>query len=1208
MQHIGARYEVRDEHALGQGGSAVVHRAFDTVSGREVALKQLLVDEHSAQYGEAVALFEREYHTLGQLLHPYIIQVYDYGVEQGRPYYTMELLSGQDLRELAPLPWRRVCGLLRDVSTALALLHSRRLVHRDVSSGNVRCTRSGAAKLLDFGTMIPMGVAEDAVGTPPFVSPEALRGEALDARADLYALGALAYWLLLKRHAYPANDLSDLTDLWRSRPVDPHRLDPQIPQHLSELVISLLSLDRSRRPASAGEVVERLTAIAGLTLDDGPELRAAFLQTPKLVGRDRAVAELRKRLMQVTRGRGACLLIEGEPGMGRSRLLDRCVLEGQVVNTLPLRVDAAHARTGDYALLRAIAHELLQLTPERAMTTAERSVGVLGHALPELWERLGKPQLTSFASRHEQRPALQRALREWFVELSERRPLLIAVDDIHLGDEPSVSALALIARVTRGCRICVAVTAPPAASEERMEAMAALRRGAETVRLSPLRDVDTRVLVESVFGAGPSVSALGGELHRLSEGNPGVCMALCQHLVDERVVVHTRGEWQVPTQLPADALPRSLAHAYQTRLSTLSEDALALAQALHLSNGQLALPDYLALTDHGELSRLYTALDELLWREVLVGSGRGYGFRHPGFAKAVGESLSSERRHELERRVSRQLAARGEHAVLVAYHLLAASAPDEAIDCLVRYTRSEEAQQLYLDPACFPYARSTFEGAIEAAARLGRSETDTVPLHLFLVGLSMFIDPVLAQQHGPSVEASLQRATGLSHWSQTDSRLPTVTRIGQCLEHAQQVWTSTPQAQRALDPLEALQTLGQYVLFAVGPCATMLDAKRIEALTALIEPFTGLAPALELIRDVAVATRDITLALDRRAEQGFRRILTRLSQPGGVGLPEFLHRPFRLAMLYALGVACVARTAPEIEHWITELDTDPLQQANAWRLRRLMHLYRGELLHARNCAERIETLVLENAGVRTLDGGTAYAEMRIAVLLGDVAEVRRSVGVIGAFAERYPVYAGLERCAQGAYLGLCGDLQGAMRELELGLAGSRPEAHIFWPTATDDYLKIRHELDGAENVAPLAEQALRQAEAAALDARPTLYLSALLALCEAELGDTERGLERIKTTLQAAQAEGHAPLQMAELYLRAAKTALVAKHDELFAQYARDYAMIAQSSAAPALQARYEALMQAAHGAELMVGEELLAFGSDVTQKLGAKRRRMRSS
>ena len=90
------------------------------------------------------------------------------------------------------------------MASSLAILHSRGLLHRDVSARNVRCTADGRAKLIDFGAMTAMGVAKDVVGTPPFMAPEALQMQTLDARADLFALGALAYYVLTGRHAYPA--------------------------------------------------------------------------------------------------------------------------------------------------------------------------------------------------------------------------------------------------------------------------------------------------------------------------------------------------------------------------------------------------------------------------------------------------------------------------------------------------------------------------------------------------------------------------------------------------------------------------------------------------------------------------------------------------------------------------------------------------------------------------------------------------------------------------------------------------------------------------------------------------------------------------------------------------------------------------------------------------------------------------------------------
>ena len=178
LGRIDDRYELLEP--LGRGGMATVHRAVDRLTGREVALKQLRAT--GAQGHAVVALFAREFHTLAQLRHPSVISVYDYGLLGGEgPYYTMELLDGGDLRDRAPLPWRQACALVFDVCSSLALLHSRRLLHRDISPRNVRCTRDGRAKLIDFGAMGPMlPGGGQIVGTPAFVPPEAVHRSALD--------------------------------------------------------------------------------------------------------------------------------------------------------------------------------------------------------------------------------------------------------------------------------------------------------------------------------------------------------------------------------------------------------------------------------------------------------------------------------------------------------------------------------------------------------------------------------------------------------------------------------------------------------------------------------------------------------------------------------------------------------------------------------------------------------------------------------------------------------------------------------------------------------------------------------------------------------------------------------------------------------------------------------------------------------------------
>src|SRR5437773_358939 len=320
---IAGRYVV--EATLGRGGMGTVYRVRDEKSGKRLALKKLTPSE-PAKASFLISQFEREYHTLRQLAHPCVVEAYDYGVDGSDAYYTMELLDATDLRDCGVLPWQRACALLRDVASALAILHSRRLLHRDLSPRNVRCTGEGRAKLIDFGAMMPMGVTKTVVGTPPFVPPESLHLQTLDARADLYALGALAYFVFTRRHAYPARNLNELVDVWAS-PAPPIRtFVPDLPPALDELVASLLSLERDARPTSAAEVMERLSGIAGLSLGEHSEVTRAYLLTPTLVGRERLLGEVRRAVSDISSGRGSSVLVLGPAGSGRSRFLDACVL------------------------------------------------------------------------------------------------------------------------------------------------------------------------------------------------------------------------------------------------------------------------------------------------------------------------------------------------------------------------------------------------------------------------------------------------------------------------------------------------------------------------------------------------------------------------------------------------------------------------------------------------------------------------------------------------------------------------------------------------------------------------------------------------------------------------------------------------------------------------------------------------------------------
>ncbi|HEY6879463.1 MAG TPA: serine/threonine-protein kinase, partial [Polyangiales bacterium] len=416
---MASRYELGDE--LARGGMGVVYRAFDRATGRTLAFKRSL-----SHHGASRSMLQREYQTLVTLRHPHIIQVYDYGVDDIGPYYTMELLDGVDLRAKCPLPWRELCAYLRDVASSLALLHSRRLIHSDVTVGNIRLTSEGRAKLLDFGALASFGRNAQLAGTPPTISPEALANGELDARADLYALGGTAYYALCGLHAYPAGSLALLPAIWeRGRPAPPSELVEGIPAELDELVLSLLELERDARPGSAAEVMDRLAAIAGLPPDEDQRVQRSYLHTT-VVGRDAELSRLRERLTAMLSGRGSGALIEGETGLGKSALLEEIAQAARLAGACVLSANA-RTRSGALGLWSSLAEQAAQL---------------LGVTV---------------------RPSMSGSSPEAvFLELQDSRPVVIAIEDLHDADQDSVAACANLAKSIGHKRVLLLATLDPA--------------------------------------------------------------------------------------------------------------------------------------------------------------------------------------------------------------------------------------------------------------------------------------------------------------------------------------------------------------------------------------------------------------------------------------------------------------------------------------------------------------------------------------------------------------------------------------------------------------------------------------------------------------------------------------------------------------------------------------------------------------------------
>ncbi len=763
---IADRYEV--EGTLGQGGMAVVYLVRDTTTKRKVALKQLLARDNPEKQEQVARLFEHEFYTLAQLAHPRVVEAYDFGKDEAGAYYTMELLDGGDLRDLAPVPWKKACALLADVCSVLSLLHSRRLIHRDLSPRNVRCTQDLKAKLIDFGAMVPMGPCRHAIGTPAFAAPEVVALQALDARADLYSLGATLYYALTARAAYAARNFSELRDAWRSKPRPPSSIVADIPKELDQLVLSLMDLDPIARPVTAAEVTERLSAIAGFKVDEQLLVSKAYLSTPTLVGRGHHITRVRKHMLGAPRRRGTMLLIEGPAGAGRTRFLDACVLEAKLAGATVLRADVSDAHAGNWGAARVLATRLLDELPELALDAAGPHLPVLGHLLPELVDttagsrsvppapasadrqpeaspiddRPGERQqppdgreprsgslvdtarnfrswrpppqadnlgasLEVFHDPQKLRPRLQAALRDWFLRICDRRFLMIAVDDIHRLDEPSAALVARLCNEVSNRMLLVAVTAQADAPATAPGIMKLLKGAGANIELGNLTLDDTEQLLGSVFGETPNVKLLADRLQAISRGNPAAIMQLAEHLVDKGVLHYQAGAWTLPDRIDARDLPDSLTGALKAKAEKLNPDALTLAQTLALSPEQsFSFDECLELTDANDKVVLLRNLNELAASGIVSTDGEYYSLGQQGWISPLTEDLDTDIERALHMKLAHVFSQRGSNNFRVAMHLFGAGQDERGLDVLVQDAEASQKNLVQNTEAFYEHINS----------------------------------------------------------------------------------------------------------------------------------------------------------------------------------------------------------------------------------------------------------------------------------------------------------------------------------------------------------------------------------------------------------------------------------------------------------------------------------------------------------------------
>ncbi|WCN81603.1 Stk1 family PASTA domain-containing Ser/Thr kinase [Micromonospora sp. LH3U1] len=286
---LGGRYQVGE--LLGYGGMAEVHRGRDLRLGRDVAIKMLRTD--LARDATFQMRFRREAQNAASLNHPAIVAVYDTGEEtaptgETLPFIVMEFVNGRTLKEVlgaeGRLQPRRALEICADMCAALEFSHRHGIIHRDIKPGNVMLTQTGQVKVMDFG--IARALASGAttmtqtsavIGTAQYLSPEQARGEAVDARSDVYAGGCVLFELVCGHPPFVGDSpVSVAYQHVRETPPTPSDINPDVTPAIDAIVLKALSKNPLNRYQSAGEMrADLLRAAAGRPVLATPVLREA---------------------------------------------------------------------------------------------------------------------------------------------------------------------------------------------------------------------------------------------------------------------------------------------------------------------------------------------------------------------------------------------------------------------------------------------------------------------------------------------------------------------------------------------------------------------------------------------------------------------------------------------------------------------------------------------------------------------------------------------------------------------------------------------------------------------------------------------------------------------------------------------------------------------------------------------------------------------
>ncbi len=686
---LNGRYRI--DGVLGKGGMGVVYRVTDDLDPqRKLALKSV--------YGLAgrpgrIELFEAEFTAMAAFRHPNVAQVYDFEALEGTDghLFTMEYVDGPNiLHATEGTRWPIILDMTVQICRALAYVHSRHVLHRDLKPGNVLVDGEGTVKVLDFG--LAGAHAGARMGTPMFMAPEQRFGQSVDHRVDLYSLGVTLYYLLCRKPPFDTHSLLIMEASQQARPVE---FGPAVrdlaPPWLLSVVRRLCAPRAADRYRSAGAVIEAINRAGGLNYPvETAETSEGYILSSRFVGRDASLAQL----VETVRGRTAgeslgppFVLVSGDAGVGRTRLLREVRYVSQLGGTPFIEAPCFAGSLQELGpVVQLVEHAIVLAEVRDAEDLLEAYGPYLARLCPSWGRERGIEPAEEFQDAEADRLRQLDQLCSFLIELTGRQPLIVHLADLHHVRAGTVALLdyllrAIAAREEAGHTVHLILLGDCRDGETAGRPVAPLletlhQRGQVLpVPLAPLSDADIGDQVCSMLGIGELPGPFLERLAKEAAGNPYYAEELMQALVDDGAVYLEEGRWTTAREIGEVVFPHSILDALRQRVSVLGGAERRLLELLALGTRSLSME--VLLHASGLDAATTVAALGVLERKRLVrrsgADGQPMAIEHTGLRETVAGALAAPERARTHLGLARATEAihQGdleEHRVALAHH------------------------------------------------------------------------------------------------------------------------------------------------------------------------------------------------------------------------------------------------------------------------------------------------------------------------------------------------------------------------------------------------------------------------------------------------------------------------------------------------------------------------------------------------------------